>query len=135
MPDPDRGYPRVCADCRLPILTPAAPHRCERFVCPVCLSMLSRENFCAHCDVRYDRLPAGITVLPPQVAVSECQQCGHEAADDYTLHLPADGYMDQLRGMGWDVRDGRLLCSDCAAGRCQECKQVRGNPDCAECRE
>lgn len=47
-------YPRICTDCRLPILTPVVPHRCERLVCPECLSQLSRKGFCPHCCVRYE---------------------------------------------------------------------------------
>lgn len=47
-------HPRICTDCRLPILSGLVAHRCERLVCPECLGMLSRRGFCPGCLVRYE---------------------------------------------------------------------------------
>jgi len=78
--------------------------------------------------------PAGIEVTPPQVLVTECQDCGEWPCDGYQLHLPADNYLSGLRDFDWDVVDDRVLCIDCVDGRCRECERPKGtDPTCTEC--
>lgn len=78
-------------------------------------------------------LPMGVTPLEPQVAVGECQECGRDSGDGYTLYLPAASYLPDLRAMGWDVQSGRLLCFDCDIGRCSECGEIKPNSECKSC--
>jgi hypothetical protein len=58
-------------------------------------------------------LPAGITREECDV-IGECQECGRESGEDYTMHVPAGQWESWLSQAGWAVMDGCLLCWDCS---------------------
>lgn len=102
-------YPKVCGSCRMPILTPALGHVCQRVVCPEDGAVLSKSGHCPECLTRFE-LPSTDELIdvpegcaPLVVTEAELEVLIEAMKDHRTGFVPADNLRAKIAAAMWDA--------------------------------